>query len=114
MSPSAPAATAALRAAACTEFQLALRPHQLHAAPDRCRPLSLQGTVELAEIGGSDTYLHIETAGTTVVAQWPGIHPLPLGSPVALFLDPQECFGFSAAGETLFVPAGGGSRGDTD
>jgi len=99
-----PAAVAAVRAAGVNEFLLALRPHQLHSEPGGCRSLTLQGTVELAEISGSDTYLHVHTAGGDVVAQWRGIHPLSLGSRAHLFLDPREFFGFTCEGAALFAP----------
>jgi glycerol transport system ATP-binding protein len=100
-----PAAVAAVRAAGVNEFLLALRPHQLHSEPGGCRSLTLQGTVELAEISGSDTYLHMHTAGGGVVAQWRGIHPMALGSVAHLFLDPREFFGFTQDGAALFAPA---------
>ena len=100
-----PAAVAAVRAAGVNEFLLALRPHQLHSEPGGSRNLTLQGTVELAEISGSDTYLHVHTAGGDVVAQWRGIHPLSLGSRAHLFLDPREFFGFTCEGAALFAPA---------
>jgi glycerol transport system ATP-binding protein len=100
-----PAAVAAVRAAGVNEFLLALRPHQLHSEPSGCRNLTLQGTVELAEISGSDTYLHVHTAGGDVVAQWRGIHPQSLGSRAHLFLDPREFFGFTCEGAALFAPA---------
>ena len=100
-----PAAVAAVRAAGVNEFLLALRPHQLHSEPGGCRSLTLQGTVDLAEISGSDTYLHVHTAGGDVVAQWRGIHPLSLGSRAHLFLDPREFFGFTCEGAALFAPA---------
>ena len=106
-----PAAVAAVRAAGVNEFLLALRPHQLHSEPGGCRSLTLQGTVELAEISGSDTYLHVHTAGGDVVAQWRGIHPMALRSVAHLFLDPREFFGFTHEGTALFAPAaavGGG------
>jgi glycerol transport system ATP-binding protein len=100
-----PASVAAVRAAGVNEFLLALRPHQLHSEPGGCRSLTLQGTVELAEISGSDTYLHVHTTGGDVVAQWRGIHPMSLGSVAHLFLDPREFFGFTCAGAALFAPA---------
>ena len=99
-----PAAVAAVRAAGVNEFLLALRPHQLHSEPGGCRSLTLQGTVDLAEISGSDTYLHVHTAGGDVVAQWRGIHPLSLGSRAHLFLDPREFFAFTNDGIALFAP----------
>ncbi len=108
----APAAVATLRHAGTGDFLLALRPHQLHAAPDGCRNLALQGTVELAEIAGSDTYLHVHAAGTSLVAQWRGIHALPLGSTAHLFLDPREFLGFTTDGETLFVPPAAAASGE--
>lgn len=98
------AAASSLRADGRTDLLLGLRPHQLHSAPDGCRNVSLHGTVELAEISGSDTYVHVHAVGTNIVAQWRGIHPLPLGSTAHLFLDPREFFGFATTGETLFVP----------
>jgi glycerol transport system ATP-binding protein len=98
------AAVAAVRAAGVNEFLLALRPHQLHSEPGGCRSLTLRGTVELAEISGSDTYLHVHTAGGDVVAQWRGIHPMALGSAAHLFLDPREFFGFTCEGAALFAP----------
>jgi glycerol transport system ATP-binding protein len=100
----APAAVAAVRAAGVNEFLLALRPHQLHSEPGGCRSLTLRGTVELAEISGSDTYLHVHTAGGDVVAQWRGIHPMALGSTAHLFLDPREFFAFTKDGTALFAP----------
>jgi glycerol transport system ATP-binding protein len=100
-----PASVAAVRAAGVNEFLLALRPHQLHSEPGGCRSLTLQGTVELAEISGSDTYLHMHTVGGGVVAQWRGIHPMALGSVAHLFLDPREFFGFTQDGAALFAPA---------
>lgn len=103
----APAAAAAVRAAGETEFLLALRPHQLHSEPGGCRSVTLQGTVELAEISGSDTYLHVHTTSADVVAQWRGIHPVALGSPAHLFLDPREFLGFTREGAALFAPAAG-------
>jgi glycerol transport system ATP-binding protein len=107
----APAAVAAVRAAGANEFLLALRPHQLHSEPGGCRNLTLQGTVELAEISGSDTYLHVHTAGGDVVAQWRGIHPVALGSSAHLFLDPREFFGFTADGAALFAPLNAAGEG---
>ncbi len=107
----APAAVAAVRAAGVTEFLLALRPHQLHSEPGGCRNLTLRGTVELAEIAGSDTYLHVHTAGGDVVAQWRGIHSVALGSAAHLFLDPREFFGFTTAGAALFAPTTAAGEG---
>jgi hypothetical protein len=46
------------------------------------------------------------------VAQWRGIHALPLGSTAHLFLDPREFLGFTTDGETLFVPPAAAAGGE--
>jgi len=65
----------------------------------------LPGKVELAEISGSDTFLHAETAIGELVAQLTGVHQFTLGEPVALHLDPRQAYVFDAAGALLRAPA---------
>lgn len=66
--------------------------------------LSLPGSVELAEISGSDTFVHVDTAVGELVAQLPGVHVFTLGSPLALYLDPSQVFVFGDHGELLVAP----------
>jgi glycerol transport system ATP-binding protein len=66
--------------------------------------LSLPGTVELAEISGSDTFVHVDTVIGEVVAQLPGVHVFTLGSPITLYLDPSQVFVFDDRGELLAAP----------
>jgi glycerol transport system ATP-binding protein len=73
--------------------------------------LSVPGTVELAEISGSDTFVHAETPIGEVVAQLPGVHVFTLGSPVTLFLSPAQVHVFDARGELLVAPAAMHSSG---
>ena len=68
--------------------------------------LALPGQVELAEISGSDTFVHVHTAVGEVVAQLTGVHVLDLGSTVTLYLDPAQAYVFDAAGDLLVAPAG--------
>jgi glycerol transport system ATP-binding protein len=96
-----PAARDRLGAAACT-LQLGIRPAQLRlGAGEGC---ALAGLVELAEISGSETYLHVRHADNLLVAQVPGVHALALGSACTLHVDPAEVYGFAADGELLFAP----------
>ena len=67
--------------------------------------LSLPGSVELAEISGSDTFVHVDTAIGELVAQLPGVHVFTLGSPLTLYLDPSQVFVFGDRGELLVAPA---------
>ena len=66
--------------------------------------LGLPGTVELAEISGSDTFVHVGTAIGEVVAQLPGVHQFTLGAPIMLHLSPAQVFVFDEHGRLLFAP----------
>ena len=71
--------------------------------------VTLPGQVELAEISGSDTFVHVHTAVGEIVAQLTGVHELALGSAITLHLNPAQVYAFDASGQLLVAPqrAGG-------
>ena len=73
----------------------------------RARPgdVALPGKVELAEISGSDTFVHVSTPVGEVVAQLTGVHDFNLGAAVTLHVDPAQVYAFDAAGQLLTAPA---------
>jgi glycerol transport system ATP-binding protein len=71
--------------------------------------LSLPGRVELAEISGSDTFVHVETAVGELVAQLPGVHDFTLGAPIELHLSRSQVYLFDARGELMVTAADAGS-----
>ena len=76
----------------------------------RAGDVALQGTVELAEISGSDTFVHVATAVGELVAQLTGVHYFALGAPIDLFLDSAQVYVFDADGALLVAPARHGKR----
>lgn len=80
----------------------ALRVHQ------RPGDVALPGKVELAEISGSDTFVHVETAVGELVAQLTGVHFFDLGTPITLYLHPEHVHVFDSSGALLVAPAKGG------
>ena len=66
--------------------------------------LVLPGVVELAEISGSDTFVHVATQVGELVAQLTGVHQFSLGAPVNLHLDPAQAYVFDAGGALLVAP----------
>jgi glycerol transport system ATP-binding protein len=69
--------------------------------------LALPGTVELAEISGSDTFVHVATAVGELVSQLPGVHEFGLGTSLSLHMHPSSVYLFDQAGELLLAPAAG-------
>jgi glycerol transport system ATP-binding protein len=75
---------------------------RVHARPG---DVSVSGTVELAEISGSDTFVHASTPWGDLVAQLTGVHYFELGTPITLHLDPSHAYVFGAAGQLVWAPA---------
>ena len=67
--------------------------------------IALPGKVELAEISGSDTFVHVATKIGELVAQLTGVHQFELGAQVTLYLDPARAYVFGADGNLLAAPA---------
>jgi glycerol transport system ATP-binding protein len=70
--------------------------------------VALPGKVELAEISGSDTFVHVDTPVGELVAQLTGVHFFDLGTPITLYLHPEHVHVFDSAGALLVAPAKGG------
>lgn len=67
--------------------------------------MAVSGRVELAEISGSDTFVHADTPWGELVAQVTGVHYIALGSALTLYLDPAQVYVFGADGALALAPA---------
>ncbi|WP_295644020.1 ABC transporter ATP-binding protein [uncultured Methylibium sp.] len=92
-----------LPAAATRSLTVGVRAGALRVQP-RPGDVALAGTVELAEIAGSDTFVHASTAVGELVAQLTGVHDFELGMPITLHLDPAQAYVFGADGALLVAP----------
>jgi glycerol transport system ATP-binding protein len=101
--PGGPALDLALPAAASRLLTLGVRASALRVHA-RDGDVALHGQVELAEISGSDTFVHVETPGGELVAQLTGVHDFELGAPVTLYLDPAQAYVFGEDGGLLVAP----------
>jgi glycerol transport system ATP-binding protein len=72
--------------------------------------LSVPAQVALAEVSGSDTFIHLETPLGNLVAQRSGVHQLDLGDRVIVGIDPDEVFLFDAKGALVLAPDRSGRR----
>jgi glycerol transport system ATP-binding protein len=67
--------------------------------------IALPGTVELAEISGSDTFVHVETAVGELVAQLTGVHRFELGASITLYFSAARAYVFDAGEKLARAPA---------
>ncbi len=86
-------------------LSIGVRANALRLQP-RDGDLALPGKVDVAEISGSDTFVHVDTAVGDLVAQLSGVHALKMGSPITLHLNPARVYVFDAAGDLLVAPGG--------
>jgi glycerol transport system ATP-binding protein len=94
----------ALPATRSESLTLGIRAGALRVLP-RDGDVALPGEVELAEVSGSDTLVHVRTQVGELVAQLTGVHAFSLGDAVTLNLDPAQAYVFDAAGGLLVAPA---------
>ena len=92
-----------LPAAASQALTVGVRASALRLQPQE-GDVALVGRVELAEISGSGTFVHVETTLGEVVAQLPGVHHFELAAPITLFLNSAQVYVFDAAGALLVAP----------
>jgi glycerol transport system ATP-binding protein len=71
---------------------------------DRLVPIT--GRVELSEISGSETFIHLRHGSTTLIAREDGVHTHPIGSEIQVYADPDRIFVFSTAGALVAAPLG--------
>lgn len=91
-----------------SQFTIGVRASDLKLIP-LPENIALLGTVELAEISGSDTFVHVHTALGELVAQLTGVHFFELGSNLTLYVNPEQLYVFDQQGGLLRAPIRMGS-----
>ena len=66
--------------------------------------VALPGKVELAEISGSDTFVHVHCAVGELVAQLTGVHRFELGAAITLYFNADQAYVFDAAEKLVVAP----------
>ena len=73
--------------------------------------VAIDATVELAEISGSETFVHVRNGELRWVVQEEGVHEHALGQPVQVHVDPTRLYAFDRDGRLELAPtrASGGN-----
>jgi glycerol transport system ATP-binding protein len=95
-----------LNGTAGSGLYLAIRPHQLRLERRQVGDQAITARVDLAEITGSETFVHVSRGDLSLVLQLPGVVALDLGKECTVYLDPNQLYGFGQEGRLLFAPAG--------
>lgn len=87
------------------DYRIGLRAN--HAGLSRTLPddVAVSATVELSEISGSETFVHMNLSDHAhVIAQVGGVHPVAAGEHIRFHLNPKRLFVFDAAGALQAAP----------
>ncbi|AVG24465.1 CUT1 ABC transporter ATP-binding protein [Pontimonas salivibrio] len=90
-------------------YQLGIHPHRIRMERSHETEVEFHGSVQLAEVTGSITFLHLELpTGEYAVIELDGAFPMDPDTSVTAYFDPQDLHGFDAdSGEALFAPTRG-------
>ena len=73
------------------KYKIGLRPH--HLLPDG-EGVEVNGTVQIAEISGSESIIRLKVNGNVWVSQTPGIHSFEYGERVRVYFNASHCLYF--------------------
>ena len=60
--------------------------------------------VELSEINGSETFIHVHYDSSRLVVQEDGVHPYRMGTQLPIYVNPRSFFVFDEAGDLVASP----------
>ena len=86
------------------DYQFGIRSNHLSLTRIGEDAVEFKAQVELAEINGSETFIHIVHNGFSMVVQESGIYTRRIGSEVSIYLNPGSLFAFDQAGALVASP----------
>ena len=104
-----PALTLGLSSKATPKLTIGVRASALRVSAQD-GDVALPGKVELAEISGSDTFVHVHTQVGELVVQLTGVHYFDLGTSVTVYFNATQVYVFDAQGMLVLSPVRGGGR----
>ena len=96
--------TGHVKSLAAGDYFAGVRSNHLHLNPQNKTDIAIEAILDLAEINGSETFFHVNYAGTKLVIQELGVYSKKIGSKILCYLDPTNLFVFSKAGELILFP----------
>jgi glycerol transport system ATP-binding protein len=82
-------------------YTLGIRPHHVTVTDEHADAVVVRGTVQIAEISGSESIVRVEVAGNSWVSRSHGVHPFEVGDPAELRMRVQRCLYFGSDGELV-------------
>ncbi len=85
-------------------YTFGIRSNNLFLGRQTDQDVELKARVRLAEINGSETFVHVDCSGARLVVQEVGVRSAKIGAQVEIFVNPASFFVFSTSGNLVLAP----------
>lgn len=82
-------------------YTLGIRPHHVTLNESPGKSVRVDGLVQVAEISGSESILHVDLAGSSWVSASQGVHPFVVGESADLHIQVDRCLFFDDKGDLV-------------
>ncbi|MDX1606274.1 MAG: ABC transporter ATP-binding protein, partial [Candidatus Competibacterales bacterium] len=86
-------------------YQVGVRANHLYVKRHSEQDVEVDCEVDLAEIGGSETFIHARHGDIEITVQQEGAHEFHLGDKISVFVDPRRLFVFDESGSLVANPS---------
>ena len=97
--------TSHLQALPAAQYIFGVRPNHLSLSRISDEDTEIHTKVELAEINGSETFIHVNYGSSNLVVQEDGVHLHRMGAEISIYVNPSNFFVFDEAGVLVASPA---------
>ena len=97
--------TRELQSLSPADYQFGIRPSHISLVPQNEDDLELAMTVELGEISGSETFMHVNNEHFHMVLQLMGVHEYHTDTPIKIYLPISKLFVFDVDGALVHAPS---------
>jgi glycerol transport system ATP-binding protein len=87
------------------KYKFGVRSHSLFLSRTSEEDTEIQARVELSEITGSETFIHINYNNSRLVVQENGVQPLRIGAEISIYVNPSCFFVYDEAGTLVVAPS---------
>jgi len=87
------------------DYRFGVRPSHIGLVPSNDDDLELAVIVELAEISGSETFLHVRSERFALVLHLPGVHEYAVDTPILIYIPTHKLFVFDPQGQLVQAPS---------
>ncbi|MEX6504359.1 ABC transporter ATP-binding protein [Pseudomonas zhanjiangensis] len=86
-------------------YRFGVRPSHIGLVPSNDDDLELAVTVDLAEISGSETFLHVRNEHFSLVLHLPGVHEYDVDAPILIYIPTHKLFVFDPQDRLARAPS---------